>query len=272
MITGNTLRGQAKIQLTQIDSQYSKYESLITNLLSENPQDRFSSKSEIIKHLESKNTLSPDDILFEFEDIIFKYMSYLGQSGQGFKKFDDIESINEIMHDLKNGELTLNYWLSQGYSDININKIEKLKLCDKCWLIGYNEVKIKSIWIFKHYYNLGCSCIIIETDKLEPSGVYEMIPKYINEEFGLFNGHYIKRAECDVGWAEINGKKVKLDGKAEIRVRTLKENIFFLAPQNGPLIRHIDIIDTIYKKYQKVSIVDERLLEPLNNITKDKGY
>lgn len=272
MITSTTLRGQAKIQLAHIDPRYSKYESLITNLLSENPRDRFNSKSEIQKHLESKKKLSPDEILLEFEDIIFKHMSHLGQSGQGFKKFENIDSINEIMQDLKNGESRLNYWLSQGYSDISINRIEKLDLCDRCWLIGYYEVKIKSIWIFKHYYNLGCSCIIIETDNLESSGVYEIKPEYTNEEFGLFNGHYIKRGEFDVGWAEIDGKKVKLDGKAEIRVRSLKEDIFFIAPQNGPLVRHIDIIDSIYKSYQEVKVLDEQLLKPLNGIKKDRGY
>jgi len=272
MITSTTLRGQAKIQLAHIDPRYSKYESLITNLLSENPRDRFNSKSEIQEHLESKKKLNPNEILLEFEDIIFKHMSHLGQSGQGFKKFENIDSINEIMQDLKNGESRLNYWLSQGYSDISINRIEKLDLCDRCWLIGYYEVKIKSIWIFKHYYNLGCSCIIIETDNLESSGVYEIKPEYTNEEFGLFNGHYIKRGEFDVGWAEIDGKKVKLNGKAEIRVRTLKEDIFFIAPQNGPLVRYIDIIDSIYKSYQEVGVLDERLLEPLNGIKKDRGY
>ncbi|ADR33562.1 serine/threonine protein kinase [Sulfuricurvum kujiense DSM 16994] len=272
IITETALRGQSKIQLTHIDSRYSKYESLIANLLSENPQDRFSSKNEILEHLESKKKLSPDQILLEFEDIIFKHMSHLGQSGQGFKKFEDIDSINEIMQDLKNGESRLNYWLSQGYSDLGINRIKKLGLCDRCWLIGYNEVKIKSIWIFKHYYNLGCSCIIIETDNLESSGVYEIKPEYVSEEFGLFNGHYIKRGEVDVGWAEIDGKKVKLNGKAEIRVRILKEDIFFLAPQNGPLVRHDGIIDSIYKSYQEVKALNERLLEPLSGIKKNMGY
>lgn len=272
IITETTLRGQSKIQLTHIDSRYSKYESLIANLLSENPQDRFSSKNEILEHLESKKKLSPDQILLEFEDIIFKHMSHLGQSGQGFKKFEDIDSINEIMQDLKNGESRLNYWLSQGYSDVGIDRIEKLDLCDSCWLVGYNEIKIKSIWIFKHYYNLGCSCVIIETDSLKSSGVYKIKPEYTSEEFGLFNDHYIKREEYDVGWAVIDNKKVKLDGKAEIRVRTLKEDIFFLAPKNGPFIRHIDIIDSIYKRYKEVKVLDESLLEFLNGIKKDRGY
>lgn len=272
MITDNTLRGQAQIQLVHIDPRYSKYESLITNLLSENPQDRFNSKSEILEHLESKNKLSPEQILLEFEDIIFKHMSHLGQSGQGSKKFDDIETINEIMQDLKAGESKLNYWLSQGYSDIGIDRIEKIDLCDRCWLVGYNEINIKSIWIYKHYYNLGCSCIVLETDALTPSGLYEIKPEDPNEEFGLYNGHYIKRNECDIGWAEIDGKKVKLDGKAEIRVRTIKEDVFFLAPQNGPLVRHIDIIDDIYKKFKNTKVLDDSLLEPLSGIKKDRSY
>lgn len=272
MITENTLRGQANIELKHYDNRYKKYESLIANLLSENPQERFSSRKAILEHCDSKKKLTSDEILLEFEDIIFKHMSYLGQSGQGFKKFEDIESIDEIMNDLKSGESRLNYWLSQGYSDIGINRIEKLDLCERCWLIGYSEVKIKSIWIFKHYYNLGCSCIIIETASLEPSGVYEIKPEYTSEEFGLFNGHYIKRGEFDVGWAEIGGKKVKLNGKAEIRVRTQKEDIFFIAPQNGPLVRHSDIIDSIYKSYQEIKVLNEQLLEPLNEIKKDRGY
>ncbi|MFY9100650.1 protein kinase [Aliarcobacter cryaerophilus] len=268
MITDKTLRGQGKIVLKSYDIRYSKYESLISDLLSEEVKNRPSSKDEIFRYF--KKTITPYEILVEFEDIIFKHMSHLGQSGQGVKKFDDIDSINEIMQDLKNGVDNLNYWLSQGYSDSGIKKIDKIDLCEKCWLIGLREVKIKSIWIYKHYYNLGCSCVIIETDKLESTGVYGDDSEYLEEEIGLFEGQYINRGEFDVGWAEIDSKKVKLDGKAELRIRILKKDIFFIAPQNGPLVRHIDIIDSIYKRYKNVKVLDENLFEPLDGIKKSK--
>jgi hypothetical protein len=169
MIMSKTLRGQDKIILP---TDYKKYESLIRILLSENPKNRLKNKDEIINFLKEQEKLSPKDILYEFEDIIFKYMIELGQSGEGIKKFDTEKEINEIMQDLLINSKKLNLWWSQGNLDNPVKSIKKLDMCNLCWLMEYFEIKIKAIRIFKHYYNLGCSLIIIETDNFDSTKVY----------------------------------------------------------------------------------------------------
>lgn len=264
MIMGKTLRGQDKIVLPK---EYKKYEKLIENLLSENPKNRLKNKDEILNFLEEGEKLSPENILYEFEDIIFKYTPEFGQSGEGFKKYSDIKNINEIMQDLSKQYKKLNLWWSQGVPDNQIKNIKKLELCDRCWLLDIFEIKIKSIWFFKHYYNLGCSLIIIETDRLESTGVYDK--KYDYEEIGLFEGKYIDRKFLDTGWTIIDDKRVKLD-KYEIRIRVTDNDIFFIAPQNGPIITYDSIIKKIYKEYQERKFLDEQLLKSLKQIKKPK--
>lgn len=269
LITGNTLRGQEDISFSKYDTKYGKYESLIKNLLSNDPSVRLSSKDDIFKYLENKKKVTWEETLYNFDNIVFKYMSEFGMSGQGVKKFNDTKSINEIMSDLATDVLKLNLWWSQGYSDINIYDISKEKYCDRCWLVGLDEIKIKSIWFYKHYSSFGCSCIIVETDNFEPTGLYPDINEY--EEFGILDDNYITRQEYDTGWAVINDTRVKLNGKAKLRGRILSNTIYFLAPQMGPLITNDKIIDQIYQEYKQTKVLDSKLLEPLTRIQKNES-
>lgn len=263
LITGDTLRGQANISLASYDSRYKEFEPLIMNLLSNNPTSRLSSKKDIEDFFNTKKQISWEDTLHNFDEIIFKYMSEFGMR-QGIKSYTDIKSINEIMSDLSLDIKKLNLWWSQGYSDRNIYEITKEKHCDECWTVGLDEIKIKSIWFYKHHDSFGGSCIIVETDNFEATGLYPGVTEY--EEFGILEDNYITRTEFDSGWAVINGERVKLNGQASLRGRILSNTIFFLAPQNGPLITNDKIIDKIYQDYIKSQQIDTKLLEPLKTI------
>ena len=262
MIMDKSLRGQDKIILP---NEYKKYEKLIEKLLQENPKKRLKSKNKILNFLKEQEKLSVEDILFEFEDIIFKYTPEYGQSGEGFKRYSDVKDINEIMQDLSNQYKKLELWWSQGVPDNQIRNIKKLNLCDRCWLLDDFEIKIKSIWFFKHYYNLGCSLIIIETDKLESTKVYNKV--YVHEEVILFKDRYIDRKFGDTGWAIIDGKRIKLE-EYEIRIRVTDNDMFFIAPQSGPIIRYDSLMRNIHYKYKETKIINEKILEPLKQIKK----
>lgn len=267
LVTGETLRGQGRVSLIQYDEKYKDFEPLIENLLSHNPKERICSKKDIENFLNSKKQISWEETLYSFDEIIFKYMSEFGMR-QGIKEYVDIESINEIMNDLSLDVKKLNLWWSQGYSDINIYEITKANYCDRCWVVGLDEIKIKSIWFYKHYESFGGSCIIVETDNFEATGLY---PEEIDyEEFAILDNKYITRTEFDSGWAVINGKRVKLNGNAILRGRILKNTIFFLAPQSGPLITNDKIIDEIYQEYKSRQQVDEKLLEPLKSMKRSR--
>jgi serine/threonine-protein kinase len=252
MITGKTLRGQAQIIFPD---EYRKYEKLVKKLLSENPKNRPKNKDEILKIIDENEQLSSEDILWEFENIIFKYMNELGLNGEGIKKFNSINDINEIMWDLSDKYKSLNLWWSRGISDNPIRNIRRLELCEKCWLFGIYEIKIKAIWIFKHHYNLGCSLIIIETDKLSSTNVYNKV--YEEEEVGLFEGKYIDIKYLDTGWAIIDGKRINLKNKAEVRVRVTSNILFFVAPQNGPIITYERMFEKIIENYRVNRVFDE---------------
>jgi len=58
---------------------------------------------------------------------------------------------------------------------------------------------------------------------------------YASEEFGFFDGHFVRRAEYDDGAAVIDGKLVDLKGRAELRVRYLTRYNLIIAPKESPI-------------------------------------
>lgn len=264
LITDSVLRGQQKISFSKYGEEYVKYESLINNLLSEESTSRLSSKNKIEEFLIEQEKVTWEETLHNFDDIILKYMSEFGMSRSGLKEYKDTKTINEIMSDVSKKANRLNLWWSQGYSDLQIGKILKENnLCEKCWCIGFEEIKIKSIWIHKHHSNFGGSFLIIETDELEPTGIYPTEKKF--EEFGVYEGKYIKREEYDTGWAMIEGERVEVVKSSYLRARRLNKTIYFLAPHAGPLIENDNLIDSICKQY----LVSQNLIkEELEDVFK----
>lgn len=85
--------------------------------------------------------------------------------------------------------------------------------------------------------------IYIKTRASEPSGLNDHSPiqdqidsfGYAREEFALYKGHAIKRAEYDDGAAVIDGKVVDVGEDAELRVRYLSSYNLILAPHGSPI-------------------------------------
>ncbi len=281
LITGETLRGQLSIDLQKYDERYVKYEPVISKLLHQYPEERFGSKKEIEDYLQKQqkanNYLYWDDGLFEFEDnIIDKYT--LGKNG--FHQFGNKDDIDEIMEDLSqynwfvlekgNAYFSdVRLWWTQGGSNNAINgSIEKVEPDSLIWKIGYIEMNIKSIWVFKHYSGFGGSCLIIETNYMEPSGLYEYYDDSWDEEFALYGTVKISRNEFDSGWALIDGERVNVSNKTELRRRIFKPTLFFIAPLQTSI--HDKKSDTtlmhIIKDYQLNYELNEKILNPLKSL------
>lgn len=85
--------------------------------------------------------------------------------------------------------------------------------------------------------------IYIKTRPSKPTGLYDHSSVdeevkhwgYAREEYAVFNGQAIRRAEYDDGAAVIDGQVVQLHGEAELRVRYITPYNFLLAPQGGPI-------------------------------------
>ena len=85
--------------------------------------------------------------------------------------------------------------------------------------------------------------VYVQTRPSTPTGLYDY--SYLSdivslrgtatEEFGIYDGHYITRAEFDDGAAVIDGKPVDVRGSSELRVRYLTPSNFLIAAQNSPI-------------------------------------
>jgi hypothetical protein len=85
--------------------------------------------------------------------------------------------------------------------------------------------------------------VYVRTRASAPTGLYDH--SYIKdmvdlrgdatEEFGLYNGRYITRAEYDDGAAVIDGEPVDVRDNVELRVRYITPSNFVLAAQGSPI-------------------------------------
>lgn len=78
------------------------------------------------------------------------------------------------------------------------------------------------------------SFVYVETLADEPSGLYPNKGSDY-EEYAIWRGHRITRAEYDDGAAEIDGKIVQLGGQAQLRCRYLRPYNLVIAAQNSPI-------------------------------------
>ena len=130
------------------------------------------------------------------------------------------------------------WWWRDG--ELEIRKFTVIS--DDTVLMDYLEMRVGKIAAINtgSYYQ---SFVYIELLPSESTGVYgeydcdDHIKEigYCSEEYGIFKGHYITRSEYDDGAAIIDGKPVKLNGEAEVRVRYLSKYNLIIAPQDSPI-------------------------------------
>lgn len=283
LISNETLRGQGTINLQKFDKRYNKYEAIIRKMLDQTPKNRFKTKKEIEDYLVIENQknhgLDWDEGLIKFEDEIIDKYSF---GEQGFHFFDDKTNINSIMNDLSSYN---NYVLKKGdiyYTDVRLwwtqgrannafdDKMEVISTENKVWKLDYMEMKIKSISVVKHYSSFGGSFLVIETDYMEPSGLYEYSDDSYDEEYAIYQDSMIKRNEYDSGWAMINGERIKVSGQTELRRRIFKPRLFLVSPFKTSInsMQSDSIISEVLKKYEDDFILNEKCLLPIMDINR----
>ncbi len=88
---------------------------------------------------------------------------------------------------------------------------------------------------------------------------------YVTEEYGLFEGKPITRAEFDDGATVQKGKVVPLRGKAELRVRYLTPYNFVIASHASPLNTpsfddHLQtILNAMLRESERIEILVEAI-------------
>ena len=87
------------------------------------------------------------------------------------------------------------------------------------------------------------SFVYIKAKPSEPTGLYDTASTlwqverrgYAREEFGLFRGRPVSRAEYDDGSAVIDGKVVDMSCEAKLRVRYVTPYNLLIAPIDSPI-------------------------------------
>lgn len=124
--------------------------------------------------------------------------------------------------------------------DLGIHRFELR--ADGTALLNVEELEIEEVVAVNSgiYYQ---QFVYVRTRASAPTGLYpDYDPSEIvalrgdaTEEFGLYNGHYITRAEYDDGAAVIDGEPVDARDSAELRVRYITPSNFVLAAQGSPI-------------------------------------
>lgn len=132
-------------------------------------------------------------------------------------------------------------WWFRGSSGLPVDKFEILS-GNRC-LLDFKELKVKRIAAYNSsfYYK---SFVYVEAEPDSPTGLYDYPEGYISdrinssgylrEEYGLYKGRPISRAEYDDGAAEIDDDIVNFFGEAEFRARYLTRYNFILVAKTSP--------------------------------------
>lgn len=181
---------------------------------------------------------------------------------RGIKEFNNPEEcvdrlaimLRKPLNSKKQGMMDPIWWF-RGGSNLDIDKFERLSSTK--FLMNTDEIEVKKITVYSssHYFR---KFVYVEGLPEQTSGAYgEINEEDINEmvrlsgeyheEYALYEGNVITRAEYDDGAAVIDGKIVEFGGKAELRVRYLTPYNFIICAKWNPLneSRYDDIVEDI---------------------------
>lgn len=132
------------------------------------------------------------------------------------------------------------WWFRNGNS--SITQFEKKSSHEV--LLDYQELKIEKIYAAytRDYKRLF---VYVQCLPSPSTGLYDVTPTerteyleqfgYLWEEYGLYKGHMVTRAEYDDNAAVIMGAPTSLNGQSELRIRYTTPYNFVICAQDNPL-------------------------------------
>ena len=162
-------------------------------------------------------------------------------------------------------------WWFRGGSNLYIKKF--MRISPTKFLMDFDEIEVKKIIVYvsPHYFR---RFVYVEAYPEKSIGIFGKVNQQIldemvkacgeyHEEYAVYEGHAITRAEYDDGAAEIDGKIVDITGKAETRVRYLTPYNFIICAKWNPLNenKYDDIVENILNGMLKgVRTIDELVM------------
>lgn len=181
---------------------------------------------------------------------------------RGVCEFSDRKEINKRLSILLQAPLKFEQGLDRADTDpvwfFRAGAAEDIKsflrIGNNKVLMNTDELLIKRIVVYRDSGRYYGQCVYVEVEADKPCGCYShnedtmkyMVDKrgYYDEEFAVFKPSWylperkITRQEYDDGSAMVNGKPMRLHGRAELRLRYLTSYNFILAAKFSPFNCH----------------------------------
>ncbi|MEW4210702.1 protein kinase [Priestia megaterium] len=278
LITGGVARGQ-RTPLTHIDQSFNIIEPIISKMLARSFEERIQSITEIksllnessqslnVSHRQQKESEYVINNLEKFDYLL----RYCFPGKRGLVETTDSKKIEMVLNELNSIASKIDLWWTQGRANMPINKFEKIN--SETWLMDYTEIKIDKVWIFKSGYSMDHQFICIKTSAMSNFEIYEYEYEDLNsDEAAWFIDRYISREEYDDGVAEIDGESVKIEGKAQLRVRNLKTQYYFIASSSNPihLIENDSIVSNVYSRVLETNTIESEDIQQLSNLRRHR--
>jgi hypothetical protein len=167
------------------------------------------------------------------------------------------------------------WWFRFGNSSIT----QFQKLSNKEVLLDHQEINVEKIYAsyssdYKRLF-VYVKCLPSPSTGLYQSTRAEEAPYfsdfgYLWEEYALFKGHKVTRAEHDDNAAVIMGKPISLEGKSELRTRYTTPYNFVICAQDCPINNmHFD---RVLDRFMRAALDDDSVLPLLERAVEELPY
>lgn len=278
LITGGVARGN-RTALTTKDSSYAVIESVVSMMLNREPKQRQQSIGEVYDMIRrnikerDENASTQKEIervigeLRKFDDVL--RFCFPGKRGR--IETENSIKINTVMTEINNliGETDL--WWTQGSSNCHINR-KMYKINEDTWVMDGQEMQVEKVWALKDAYSLDHQFLVIKTKPMPVFGIYDEAVGAEWEEAAWYKERYISRAEYDDGVADIDGESVLLNGEAQVRIRSLRPEYYFIGTQSHPILlpENDDVVSKVYEKLLETDFLDEKDLKKLTGLRRHR--
>lgn len=242
--TGFTHRGTNRKSITTVFKNLRIYNNIIDKCLSQNPQNRFQSISEIRNYIKRSREKDIFEYLHDFNRII---RSNFPKNDFGMVHSSNKKRIDRLFQSIKDNEEKFddNLWWHDGSGNTDFTLKKKGEAIWKFWV---SEYSIKEIWIY--YDNSVFNDFIMV--HYEPSQPFVIDDNEIFHSAIVDDKHHISYSEYENGFAEIGGDIVDLSKHQVEFIERQKEEGYFFVGTRYHCILNMKNDETVRKFIEKL--------------------
>jgi serine/threonine protein kinase len=245
LFTGEVPHGAGYRRISSVDEDYGYLDDVVEALIQQDPDNR-PSTAEAVRALLAKGKRASETKSQTTESSTVFFSHRFARSFPGIRGYVVFDSPSECIKRLRRllqpplrlGNANPIWWWRSG--DMPIETFSVLN--ETTVLLDCQELIIDSVAAVNAgaYYQ---QLVYVQTKASEPSGLYKNMDidlslkefGFAREEFGIYEGRFISRAEYDDGAAVMDGELVDFKAAPELRIRYLTPYNVLLAPHDSPI-------------------------------------